>query len=678
MAAAREDSEWVLLSPCIGETESARWILRDHVEEISKMSADSEGEALERVLRASLNRAEQTESPQALQAALWVLTDLVRQSWSLRVTHGGSIEAKRPEEKWLGAGLQKARIRTQELIKRDEQLKKPTVRKFVLGMERTVFHRNSHVSIFSLFRNGKDLSESLKEARESPPKLRTNALRRVIDPYLQFTEASAVCEQTGLRLHDIWRYFRHTWTNQYTSTPGRSMAFLVRDRAAKCHPVMGIGAISSPIVQIRERDEWIGWDAKTFFESILEKQPSELRDWIGTTVKSAIDEIFIRDFLEDMILDQRHLRAPTVEIIADLRSHGERQRALHNRFVHQREHKAALGNADGTWRTRAATHLYRSKRAISLAQMLRARIALREFLETPPTRDTVRRLIEDREGRLAVKTVLRKAKADRVGIAMADITVCGAVEPYNQLLGGKLVSMIATSPEVVMAYRDRYAESESAIASSVAGRAIVRPSHLVYLGTTSLYSVGSSQYNRLKMPTSVLGGNPDEYIQYHRLGKSEGYGTSHFSAGTYAALVTLVEQTTNGQRVNSIFGEGVSPKLRKLRDGLTTLGLPDDVLLQHGRRRIVYGVPLVRNLREYLLGLDKEPDYLFNLENPKRSTRAIVAWWLQRWLSKRIMSDEILARLNKHVLVRPIQHGARVMLPRVEARQQSLFDYIDS
>ncbi len=67
---------------------------------------------------------------------------------------------------------------------------------------------------------------------------------------------------------DVWRYFRHTWTNQYTSVPGRSMMFLVRDRAAPFHPIVGIGALSSPVMQIRERDTWIGWHPDTFLSHI--------------------------------------------------------------------------------------------------------------------------------------------------------------------------------------------------------------------------------------------------------------------------------------------------------------------------------------------------------------------------------------------------------------------------
>ena len=85
-----------------------------------------------------------------------------------------------------------------------------------------------------------------------------------------------------------------------------------------------------------------------------------------------------------------------------------------------------------------------------------------------------------------VRTALRKAVADRVGFAMADIAVCGRDEPYSRILGGTLVSMAAASPEVILTYRDRCGRHESEIAASMADRPIIRPQHLVLLGTTSL------------------------------------------------------------------------------------------------------------------------------------------------------------------------------------------------
>jgi hypothetical protein len=58
---------------------------------------------------------------------------------------------------------------------------------------------------------------------------------------------------------DVWRYFRHTWSNQHTSVPGRTMLFLIRDRAGKDHPIMGIGALSSPIMSHRDHKRRSAW-----------------------------------------------------------------------------------------------------------------------------------------------------------------------------------------------------------------------------------------------------------------------------------------------------------------------------------------------------------------------------------------------------------------------------------
>ena len=671
----RPHTGWLTLSPQFSEPETMCLVFREYAEWLSGTVQDDVTDVLQAGGDDFLARAGGLECSAALRAALCILTDLVRQRWSIRVTNNGAVEVKRPEEERVDPRQEKARIREQELVKRNEQLRGLTVRKFVKGMERSVLYRNQPVSVFSLFRDGRELATSLRRVKSLSEARRADGFREVVDPYLQFIDETAVCEHTGLRLQDIWRYFRHTWTNQYTSTPGRWMAVLVRDRARRFHPVIGIGAIGSPIVQIRERDAWIGWHADTFLESASEAPTAELGRWLYKIVDGAIDEIFYDDFLETQIIGRCDLREPFPEVIARLKSYSNEQRALHHRFARSREMKGWQSKNEDRWRERALTHLYRSKRALSLAEMLRARRVLREFLGECPTIESVRALFRDRDGRRIVRSVLRKAKADRVGIAMADITVCGAVAPYSQILGGKLVSMLVASAEVIVAYRDRYAKQESEIASAMAGRPVVRPSQLVLLGTTSLYGVGSSQYNRLRMPAEVLGGRSDEYLEYRRLGKSEAYGTSHFSVDTTEALVSLVQQTTNGQRVNSIFGEGVSPKLRKLRDGLGALGFPVNELLQHGRRRIVYGVSLVRNLREFLVGMDDEPDYLFDLETPERSTAAIVEWWTRRWLSTRTMNDEVLARLEQHTLVRPMRHGARVILPRAgDCRQESLFD----
>jgi hypothetical protein len=352
-------------------------------------------------------------------------------------------------------------------------------------------------------RDGRELADGLREARTHLSNGWADALSKLVDPYLQFvTSENAACEFTGLRLMDVWRYFRHTWTNQHTSVPGRTMVFLVRDRAAANHAVMGIGALSSPIMQIRERDSWIGWHPEMFIERVRTSPTRELARWLVDTLDTAIEEIYVADLIEDGIISTRDLRAPSVAVIERLAKESAEARRKHHRYARSRDHKRKRSSLPGDeyWIAKARTHLFRSKRALALSTYLRARAVIDEAFEGKPTAEKLGALAQTGYGSDAIRRVLKKAKADRVGIAVGDISVCGAVQPYNALLGGKLTAMMAASPEVVQHYRRRYARAESEIASSMAGRSVVRASKLVLLGTTSLYGVGSSQYNRIQDP----------------------------------------------------------------------------------------------------------------------------------------------------------------------------------
>ncbi|MCA9626630.1 MAG: DUF4338 domain-containing protein, partial [Myxococcales bacterium] len=532
--------------------------------------------------------------------------------------------------------------------------------------ERRRLFGDGFVSIFSLFRDGRELASRLREVRSMPSAEQADGLAAITDPYLVFFDETDLCPHTGLRLMDVWRYFRHTWANQYTSVPGRTMMFLVRDRAAPRHPVVGIGSISSPIVQIRERDIWIGWHPESLLEEIQERPTAKHGKWLKGIVGQALDELYVQDFLEesdaDHLLTPSELQDPTPDVIERLRAHARKHRELHQQYPDQNEHKGVEGGrvATGTWEDRARSNLFISKRAAALADLLEARRDLATHLGERPTKDEVAALARDRSMQRTLLKVFRKAKADRVGVAMADITVCGAIPPYGALLGGKLVSLLAGSPELVAAYRKRYSGAESEIASAMAGRAIKRPAELVFLGTTSLYG-RSAQYNRVRMPGEQLGGEPGTELRFVPLGESEAYGTSHFSAETLRLFDAVLRRSERGQRVNNIFGEGTSPKLRKVRDGLSHLGFPV-ALLKHHRRRELYGVPLASNLKEYLIGMSPRPRYLFPRAGAE-STSAISAWWRERWVSKRLHSDQVLESVETHTLTSPIRHGARIQLP---------------
>lgn len=614
------------------------------------------------------------EDAAALLASTSVLLDLAHQGWQFKVEKS-RLRARPPAAHVADPAAEKARIRRQELVKREEQLSEPPTREFIRSMERRRMHGNTLVSVLNLMCDGRELARKIRDAASGSSGSVAEALDGVVQPYLQFVDDKAICEWTGLRLQDVWRYFRHTWTNQYVSVPGRTMFFLVRDAGAPFHPVMGIAALSSPIVQIRERDIWLGWHPSAFLTRARENPTDKIARWLRQTVDSAIAEIHTAD-LADSVITRAQLRRPTDETISKLVAFGRKEREKHHRLMSSKDYKRAdqaARRGPDFWLHQAETHLFKSKRALVLAELLRCDLVLRELLGKRPSAAGLRKLLSDPTGVAVVTRILRKAKADRVGILMADISVCGALPPYGALLGGKLVAMLATSPEVVAAYRRRYSKATSEIASSMKGKAVVRDPSLVFLGTTSLYGSGSSQYNRITIPCDRLGGAAGQLIRYYEQGKSEAFGTSHFSRRTVKALEKLVSQSERGQRVNHVFGEGTSPKMRKIREGLELLGLRADLLLKHGRKRVVYCVPLISNYTDFLVGMDRKPKYLMPLSNARGRSDAIVQWWRERWFRQRAIKPEVLAQVESHNLTYPVVHGARVVLPTINSSQDDFF-----
>ncbi|MBZ6249194.1 DUF4338 domain-containing protein [Streptomyces olivaceus] len=580
-----------------------------------------------------------------LAAAAHVAIDLVDQGWTVRVDRSETVFT--PPSVHGDRKVEKARIRRQEHLRRDEQLRRSSVRRFVEGMERTHQHADRLVSVFNLMRDGRELADAFQRAGASAD---------VIKPYIQIVDSST-CELTGFKLHDIWRYFRHTWSNAYATVPGRSMPILVRDAATEFHAVIGLAAISSPVVQIAERDHWMGWETDQFLEQLQAEPTADIAGWLAQRIEGQQSEIYVDDLLRDGILQPTDLAAPTPEVIARLRADADRHRQRH----HQASTIRAVRNIDReAWVERAETDLFRSKRSSALAEALEIASLLGGYL-SPPTIEGLTKAFSDPKARSQMRRVVRRARGERVGTVIADLTVCGAVAPYSALAAGKLVGALAVSPQVLCAYREKYARP-SEIASAMAGRPILREPRLSFVGTTSLYGTGSSQYNRLFWPADVMGGESDIRMGFHELGRSRSFGTSHFSDETVDALVRVSTLRGSLVRVNSLFGEGVSPRLRKVRVGLAALGWPANELLKHGRERILYGVPLVENVRDYSLGVDQEPRYLLNPELTEADAK-VSEWWLERWCRRRATQEHVLESMRSHRLVRPVEHGARVPLP---------------
>jgi hypothetical protein len=200
--------------------------------------------------------------------------------------------------------------------------------------------------------------------------------------------------------------------------------------------------------------------------------------------------------------------------------------------------------------------------------------------------------------------------------------------------------------------------------------------------TPSLYGKRPNQYDRIAFPTEDIGGRPGEEIRFQFIrdtssgsagrGATKGVGTFHFSPETIRAFERFSVSELNGWRVNNVFGEGTSPKMRAVREGVRKLGFNEDELLIHGIGKCLYGVPLARNQRDYLLGYSETPEYIFSLDGVANSTRKIANHWFSRWAMRRSARDDVLALIRRESLVHPIRHHAMVVVPKDDEPQLEL------
>ena len=281
-----------------------------------------------------------------------VLLDLTGQGWlfagvgELGATPAGVLRATPPEtvhranmtEGRPAAAEVKDSLRRALVVNRDEQLQDPAVRAFVQRMEQPRRYRGQRVSVRSVLASPTLLANDLRVALAAPEATRAEQLAGLVQPYLQLA-SELPDEHTGLRLLDIWRYCRYTWSLPFQTQPGRRMFYLVRDAARPYHPIMGIAALGSAVVQISVRDQAIGWslDALADKEDPLEneahkpKRAAQLAA-LWRELRGAVDEIYRVDLREEGILTDEECEHPTPDTLtrlvtaADQQFRGSRER----------------------------------------------------------------------------------------------------------------------------------------------------------------------------------------------------------------------------------------------------------------------------------------------------------------------------------------------------------------
>lgn len=189
----------------------------------------------------------------------------------------------------------------------------------------------------------------------------------------------------------------------------------------------------------------------------------------------------------------------------------------------------------------------------------------------------------------------------------------GALPPYNELLGGKMVALTLASNEIRQAYKKKYND----YTTIMRGRHI--ESELLFITTTSAFGK-SSLYNRLKYEDDLIA---------ERLGYTQGYGSFQINDSLYKRLIEFLELI--GENTGRSYGSGPSKKLKLINLACRKLELPN--FTYHGVKREYYSFPYVRNLQE-VINIGANPvwkNYTFN---------DIFMFWKKRWLLKRALNNQ--------------------------------------
>lgn len=185
----------------------------------------------------------------------------------------------------------------------------------------------------------------------------------------------------------------------------------------------------------------------------------------------------------------------------------------------------------------------------------------------------------------------------------------GALPPYNELLGGKMVALSLTANEVREAYREKYEDRLTLIKNRKL------PAYLLFVTTTATFGK-SSIYERL----NYKGKSVSEFLGY-----TAGSGTFHLPEELYQRIIKYLQNKgINTKRENWKEAHKTTPsrKLKLINLAFEYLGMPN--FAYHNIPRGFYLFSNVENLRQVIQGKEEPIWY-------DRPFRDLSSYWLKRW-----------------------------------------------
>jgi hypothetical protein len=205
-----------------------------------------------------------------------------------------------------------------------------------------------------------------------------------------------------------------------------------------------------------------------------------------------------------------------------------------------------------------------------------------------------------------------KAELDYVINKSMQAQRLGALPPYNNILGGKMVALSVTSNEIRKAYNKKYKG-----VTTLMEERIIEP-QLLFVTTTSAFGK-SSVYNRLKY---------DGIEVAQSLGYTKGAGSFHITEDLYQEMLKFLKRRKID--VNKSFGYGPSRKVKLISQAFALLGLRE--YQYHNIEREFFLFPIAKNL-ENVIEKGVRPVYY------QRELSALVNFWKERWAIPRSLRN---------------------------------------
>jgi hypothetical protein len=232
---------------------------------------------------------------------------------------------------------------------------------------------------------------------------------------------------------------------------------------------------------------------------------------------------------------------------------------------------------------------------------------------------------------------------------MMDAYVLGAVPPYNQLLGGKLVASLVRTREIVDRFKVKYGKTKGIISEK---RKCAR---LVCVTTTS--SLGkSSIYNRLKLDGT-------EY--FRPIGFTSGWGHFQIPKGLFTDIQKYLSKRRKAYAKGYKFGQGPNWRLRAVRLAFDMLGI-NAAILRHNLKREIFLCTHANNASVVLRGKAKRPNYATLL-----AVKEVGKLARERWLVPRAERRPEFRNWHRNDTLRLIRSQAEAQTAPTEQERSS-------